>query len=73
LLSFFIDLSNPDAFVSAATANVCFMVHLACLFMITHLLALLQDSCYLDLVCCAFLCKLFGCVRNTTTFCQYQL
>ena len=32
------------------------MVHLICLFMKTHLLALLQNNC-LDLVRCAFLCK----------------
>ena len=30
-----------DAFVSAATADLCFMVHLVCLFMKTHLQALL--------------------------------
>jgi len=30
---------NDDAFVSAATAVVCSMVHLVCLFTKTHLLA----------------------------------
>jgi len=54
LLWFLINLINDDAFVSAATANACFMVHLVCLFMETNLLALLQDNC-LDLVRCAFL------------------
>jgi len=34
------------------------------------LLALLQDNC-LDLVFCAFLCKLSGCAKNTTALCQY--
>ena len=53
-------------------ANVCFMVHLVCLFMKTHLLALLQGNC-LDLLCCAFLSKLSGCVRNMTAFCQHLL
>jgi len=57
LLWFLIDLINDDTFVSAATNNACFMIHLVCLFMKTHLLALLQDNC-LDLVHCAFLCKL---------------
>ena len=59
-----INLINNDAFVSAATANTCFVVHLVCLFMKTRLLVLLQDSC-LDLVCCAFLHKLFRYVRNS--------
>jgi len=33
---------------------------------------LLQDNC-LDLLCCAFLSKLSGCVRNITAFCQHLL
>jgi len=37
-----------------------------------HLLALLQDNC-LDLLRCAFLRKLSGCVRNITGFCQLLL
>jgi len=72
LLWFLINLINDDGFVSDATANACFMVHLVCLFMKTHPLALLQDSC-LDLVRCAFLRKLFGCVRNITASCQKLL
>ena len=52
--------------------SVCFMVNLVCLFMKTQLLALLQDNC-LDLVCCDFLHKLSGCVRNITAFCQHLL
>ena len=60
---FLIYLINDDNFVSAVTANVCSMVHPVCLFMKTLLLALLQYNC-LDLVCCAFLCKLSTCVRN---------
>jgi len=48
-----------DAFVSAATADMCSMVQHVCLFMKTHLLALLQDNC-LDLLCCTFLSKLSG-------------
>jgi len=63
---------NDDVVVSAAMADVCFIIHLVCLFMKMHLLALLQDIC-LDLVCCAFLHKLSGCVRNITEFCQYLL
>jgi len=51
---------------------MCSIVHLFCLFMKTHLLALLQDN-YLDLLCCAFLSKLSGCVRNITAFCQHLL
>ena len=47
---------NDDAFVSVATVDTCSVVHLVCLFMKMHLLALLQDNC-LDLVLCAFLCK----------------
>jgi len=43
------NLINDEAFVSAAMANACSMVHLVCLFMKTHLLGLLQDN-YLDLV-----------------------
>jgi len=38
---FLIHLINDDAFISAATTDACFMVHLVCLFMKTHLLALL--------------------------------
>jgi len=38
----------------------------------THLLALLQDNC-LDLVCCSFLHKLSGCMRNIKVFCQHLL
>jgi len=60
-----INLINDDAFILAATVNTCLVVHLVCLFMKTHLLALLQDNC-LDLVCCAFLHMLSGCVRNIT-------
>jgi len=45
-----------DAFVSAATADACFMVDLVHLFMKMHLLALLQDNC-LVLLCCAFMRK----------------
>jgi len=48
---------NDDVFVSAVTADACFMVLLVCLFMKTHLLALLLGNC-LDLVSCAFLHKL---------------
>jgi len=72
LLWFLINLINDDAFVLAATANAYFMVHLVCLFMKTHLVALLQDSC-LDLVRSGFLHKLFGCIRNITAFCQHLL
>jgi len=53
-------------------ADACFMVHLVCLFLKTHLPALLQDNC-LDLVLCVFLRKLFGCVRNITVFCWHLL
>jgi len=53
-------------------ADVCFMLHFVCLFMKTHLVALLQDNCR-DLVHCAFLCKFSGCVRNITAFCQHPL
>jgi len=49
--------------------DMCFMVHLVCLFMKTHLLTLLQDNCP-DLIHCAFLRKLSGCMRNMTAFCQ---
>jgi len=69
---FFINLINDDAFVSAATADRCSMVHLVCLFAKMHLLALLHDNC-LDLVRCAFLSKLSRCVRNITAFCQHLL
>jgi len=48
------------------------MVHLACLFMKTLLLALLQDSC-LDLIRFDILRKLFGYVRNITMFHQHLL
>ena len=48
------------------------MGHLVCLFMKTHVLALLQDNC-LDLVRCALLRKLSACVRNITAFCQHLL
>ena len=72
VLWFLIHLINDDAFVSAATADACFIVDLVCLFMKTHLLALLQDNC-LDLVHYAFLRKLSGCVRNITAFCQLLL
>jgi len=54
------------------TADACSMVHLVCLFMKIHLLALLQANC-LDLVYCAFLCKLSACVRNITAFYQHLL
>jgi len=63
---------NDDVFVLDATANVCTMVHLVCLFMNPHLLALLQDIC-LDLVHCALLRKVSECVRNITAFCQHLL
>jgi len=58
-------LYNDDASVSVAMADACTMVYVVCLFMKTHLLALLQDNC-LDLIRCAFLHKLSGCVRNIT-------
>ena len=61
-----------DAFVSVVTADARSMVNLVCLFMKPHLLALLQDNC-LDLLRCAFLRKLSGCVRNITVFCQLLL
>jgi len=50
------------------------MVYLVCLFMKTHLLVLdlLQDNC-LDLLCCAFLHKLSGYMRNITVFCRHLL
>jgi len=67
LLWFLINLINNDASVSAATAAMCSMVHLVCLFMKTHLLALLQDNC-LYLLCCAFLSKLCGCMRDIPYF-----
>jgi len=60
-----INLINDDAFVLAATADTCSMVHLVCLFMKTLLLALLQGNCH-DLVPCAFLHKL-------SAFCQHLL
>jgi len=37
-------LINDDAFVLAAMADMCSMVHLICLFVKTYLLALLQDN-----------------------------
>ena len=40
---------NDDAFLLAATADACTMVHLVSLFMKPNLLALLQDNC-LDVV-----------------------
>jgi len=63
---------NGDAFILAVTADACSVVHLVCLFMKTHLPALLQDN-GLDLVCCAFLRKLAACVRNIMVFCQHLL
>jgi len=63
---------HDDAFVSAATADMCFMVNLVRLFMKPHLLALLKDNC-LDLLRCAFLRKLSGCMRNMVAFCQHLL
>ena len=59
LLWYLIHLIDDDAFVSAATADACFMVNLVCLFVKPHLLALLQDN-YVDLVRCVFLRKLSG-------------
>ena len=72
MLRFLINLINGDASVLAAMADACSMVHLVCLLMKMHLLALLQESC-LDLVHYAFLHKLAGCVRNITAFCQHLL
>jgi len=46
------------------------MVHFVYLFMKMYLLVLLQDN-YLDLVHCAFLCKLSACMRNITALYQY--
>jgi len=66
-----INLINDSAFVLAATANTCSVVHFVCLFMKT-LLALLEDN-WLDLVCCAFLHKLSLCKRNITVFCQHLI
>jgi len=43
---------HDNVFVSTGTADVCFVVHFVCLFVKTHLLALLQDNC-LALVYCA--------------------
>jgi len=71
-ISISINLINDDAFVSATMADACSMVHLVCLSMKTHLLALQQDSC-LDLVRCAFLHKLSACMRNIKAFCQHLL
>jgi len=53
-------------------ADTCFVVHLVCLFMKMHLLALLQGNC-LDLVPCTVLRKLSACVRNITAFYQHLL
>jgi len=64
-LWFLINLINDDAFVSAPTADTWTTVHLVCLFMKTHRLALLQDNC-LDVVHCAFL-------RKLSAFCQHLL
>jgi len=72
LLWFSINLINDDAFVSAATADTCSMVHLSACLWKPHLLALLQDN-YLDLVHCASLRKVCGCVRNIAAFCQHLL
>jgi len=67
-----IDLIDDKTSVLTGMADVCSMVHLICLFMKMHLLALLQDNC-LELFCCAFLYKLSACVRNITAFCQHLL
>ena len=72
LIWFLINLIDDDAFALAAKADACSMVHLVCLIMKMHLLALLQDNC-LDLLCCAFLSKLSGCVRNITAFWPHLL
>jgi len=72
LLGFLVNLINGDAFISAAADDACSVVHLLCLFMKKHLLALLQGN-YLYLVRCAFLRKLFACVRKITVFCQQLL
>jgi len=75
------NLVDDDVPVLAATADICFMVHLVGLFMKTQLLVLLQDkqllvllqdNC-LDLVRCLFLHRLSGCMRNITAFCQHLL
>ena len=70
LLWFLIILSNDDAF--ATTADACSMVRWVCLFMKMHLLVLLQGN-FLDLLCCAFLSKLSGCMRDLIAFCQHLL
>jgi len=67
---FLINLINDDAFVLTAMAEVCSIIHVICLFMKMHLLVLLQGNC-LELVHCAFLCKLSGCARNITEYCQH--
>jgi len=72
LLWFLINLINDDVFVLAGTAAVCSMIHLVCLFMKMHLLELLQNNC-LNLLRCAFLRKLSGCVTIITAFCQHLL
>jgi len=59
-------------YVINSVIDMCSMVHLVCLFMKMHLLALLQDNCH-DLLRCAFLCKLSSCVTNTKAFCQHLL
>jgi len=61
-----------DAFVSVVAADARSTVNLVCLFMKPQLLALLQDNC-LDMLRCAFLRKLSGCVWNITAFCQLLL
>ena len=55
-----------DAFVLAVMADACFMVHLICLFMKTHLLMLLQDVC-LELLSCVFLRKEYNSVLSSHT------
>jgi len=60
-----------DPFVSAATADACFMINLVCLFMKTHLLALLQDNCWLASLC--FPAQVVWKRRNITAFCQQLL
>ena len=72
LLWFWSNLINDDDCVLAETVDTCSMVHLVCLFMKTHLLALWQDNC-LELGRCAFFSKLSGCVRIITAFCQHLL
>jgi len=66
LLWFLINLINDDAFVGAAMADTCFMVHLVCLFMKMHMLALLQDNC-LDLVHAQVVCMCEECNNILST------